>query len=351
MKIFRWSAVFLTSVFASYIGTYLYTLNAEPIARFLGIDLAILHTLRSQIYVYLFLVCSISISIYFVRTTIKKYIFIYPHIGALGYQANIKTIFTKTIFERKSLFNQLKSDVDLYIKDAKDIDLLMINGSERSKDPFEDYVIKQAQKAMNVQNKIVNIFLLSPKSEFVEIRADERYQDKKLVQDYIDTHQTSLRRICTKFPGKVYLYDEYPVWRIFRLGNIMYVSRYVEGLPAKESFSFGYVKPHGSTSRLTDNAYSSFMRFLKHLKSKARDEKTPLIRYIELKVTKDKATGKEYACDCYWCLKDMAALFEKKLRKNDCAYSDVMDSDECDEIYKDVSEKVYCNKHCCSLRH
>lgn len=345
LKVSRWVLAFATGVCASYLGTYLYGKNIAKIADLTGLTTEQLCSIPYVMAVFIVILGGYFLSIYAFRDVIKRYLYIYPHMGGLVSQASIKTIITSSTFDDPSLFSQLKNDVNEYLSNAKQIDLLLISGAQRKRDPFEDYVLSEVSKEM--RKKRVRVYLLDYRSKYLKMRAKERFQAKNEIETYEKGHTQSIRELKDIFGApKIVFYDELPIWRIFRFGNMMYVSQYMDGLSAIESLMIGYVKPHANPCDIQGSPFHSFIRYLEHLNSKNEQDRSPIEYFVLAKISDDVANGHPLSCNCYRCYNDILNLVHRDLKTQGISF-DKIESGIAEAIYAQARKTVFNNKRCC----
>jgi hypothetical protein len=345
----RWLAALLTSLCVSYSANYLFELKFHrSILPFFGSLSPTQEDLLSiSIGTIFFLLL-----IYAFRNPISKYFFIYPALGRMAYSASLKFVYHSKIFYKNLQFSLIRNEIKKAIKIANNIELLLISGAEKERDPLEKFVLSQVAESKG-SGKIITIFLLNPKSKYVRTRAKERFSSKETQLRYINDHPDHVAEIKKKYSAfaNIILYDEEPIWRIFRIGQLMVISRYLPNQTADDGLTLGYTRPKEKGTPCEDNPYLSFLRYIKSLREKFDTELFPddeIGRYIRTSINRVSNHQNNF-CECLLCKIDLLKCFKARLAKIGYPTDRIPNKQDMIEMFElcfsDAFSTVYNNPH------
>lgn len=348
LRFIRISLAILTGIATSYIGTYFYEHSILSNFKQYHPLLDVKPNYLFFIIFFLFLT-----TIYGFKEQIVLFLFTYPNLGRIIYSINVKSVFRNTAFKYSCTSNQLRSNIKSYMDEANSFDVLMISGAKKGDDNLQKFVLDQLEKICKAnKQKKYTIFLLNPKSQYVIQRADELYSDKNEKNNYIQRHKKSIENMKNIYgEDHIILYDELPIWRIFRLGKIMYVSRYTDNLSAAQTVTIGYGRPDSNNKDFLSNQYVSYERYMKYLSEKYKNYKgkSDIIKeYVVKRINTDLRddTIHGISCNCCYCMNDIINLISVKLKDQSIDFNTAINSNAIENIYIESRNKVFNNKHC-----
>ncbi len=366
-KLFKWISIILGNVAVSFMATGLYKLSIPTISKLIHISIEVLSSNYSLIIIFCSSSLVVSALLFFFKEKLRMRFKVYPELGQYVWNANIRTVLESPVFDDKKRLAKVKQNVDDYFKEAKGINLMLISGAERINDPFEDYILQKAEEYKDDENKIIKILLLSPHSKFIEQRAiDKKGAVPEEVRKYKENHMKSIQQIrLTYGTERVIFYDELPLWRLFRIGSRMFVSRYVEKRTAKESVTLGYVSPRAIPSNknapispiIADNPYSSFDKYLEYLVAKYQYPFDKLKAEVKEKLISECFDMRMDACACFNCQNDIVNLIKKEVLKTKEEFKEefnqlkeymetILKSQGFEKYYLNARKTVFNNKRC-----
>lgn len=337
----RTALAILCAISTSYIATFLYERSFfSKVLDFLP-----------NIYFFGMVLTGIIILFIFFKKPIVLYLFTYPNLGRITYSINVRSVFKNTVFKYPCTASQLKSNILSYMNNANSIDVLMISGASRIKDPLQKLVLDELEKVIRDRDTVkVRIFLLDPNSFYVQKRAHELHtNNSEKVKQYIDRHKENINNIINLYGrNRIVFYDEMPIWRIYRIGNIMYVARYTDKRPASESVTIGYLRPEQADKQQTNNQYISFQKYFDYLSEKFEKGSDKLSKYVYDQLLNDIESGKTNgnSCFCCACRKDITNLITSRLKNENINIERARSTNKLYEIYTQSREVVFNNKHC-----